>query len=84
MDVLGRAPTLEFRLKMVKFRPISDQILREIQTKSDHFLGKFGLYAQNSANFRLLPVYRPPTTLSRTLKKLVAVGEASLVFQCSY
>ena len=40
----GTAPTLEFRLKMVKFRPISDQILREIQTKSDHFLGKFGLY----------------------------------------
>ena len=26
MDVLGRAPTLEFRLKMVKFRPISEQI----------------------------------------------------------
>ena len=45
MDVLGRAPTLEFRLKMVKFRPISDQIIREIQTKSDHFLRKFGLCA---------------------------------------
>ena len=44
-DTYGRAPTLEFRLKTVKFRPISDQILREIQTKSDHFLGKFGLYA---------------------------------------
>ena len=45
MDVLGRAPTLEFRLKIVKFRPISEQILGEIQTKSDHFLGKFGLCA---------------------------------------
>ena len=63
---------------MVKFRPISDQILREIQTKSDHFLGKFGLCAQNNANFGLLPDFRPPT-MSRTLKKLVAVGGGSLV-----
>ena len=63
---------------MVKFRPISDQILREIQTKSDHFLDKFGLCTKNSANFRLLPVFRPPT-MSRTLKKLVAVGGGSLV-----
>ena len=73
-----RAPTLEFRLKMVEFRPISDQILGEIQTKSDHFLDKFGLYAWNSANFRLLPVFRAPT-MSRTLKKLVAVGGGCLV-----
>ena len=78
LSSLCRAPTLEFRLKIVKFRPILDQILGEIQTKSDHFLDKFGLYAWNSANFRLLPVFRAPT-MSRTLKKLVAVGGGCLV-----
>ena len=31
---------MRFRLKIVKFRLISDQILREIQTKTDYFEGK--------------------------------------------
>ena len=40
-----KAPTLVFRLILVKFRPISDPILKKIQTKSDYFGSKIGVFS---------------------------------------